>query len=170
MALIFDVLSAINDPKKLASVETLSGICDGIQKLSLSHGLNPAATQSVVSSVGDQLRAGLQKQASGSSPLDLAGLISKVSGGNVGALQSLIPDSAQQVLLKGLTDKMGLSSTGALGLVGSLTPLLLKFLNLGGSSQGIGNNPLLTTFLDSNHDGNVDMGDALKFAGRFLTR
>jgi len=57
-----------------------------------------------------------------------------------------------------------------LGLVGSLAPLLLKFLNLGSSSQGVGSNPILTTFLDSNHDGNVDLGDALKFAGRFLTR
>jgi hypothetical protein len=86
------------------------------------------------------------------------------------SLQSLIPDSAQQLLLKGLTDKLGLSSTGALGLVGSLAPLLLKFLNLGASSQGVGSNPILTTFLDSNHDGNVDLGDALKFAGRFLSR
>ncbi|MEI6379436.1 MAG: DUF937 domain-containing protein [Cyanobacteriota bacterium ELA615] len=172
MGLIFDVLSAINDPKKVASVESLGGIYDGIQQLAGNHGLNSAATQSIVSSVGDQLRTSLQKQATGGNAVDIAGLIGKfATGSSTGAsLQSLIPDSAQQLLLKGMTDKLGLSSTGALGLVGSLAPLLLKFLNLGSSSQGVGSNPILTTFLDSNHDGNVDLGDALKFAGRFLTR
>jgi hypothetical protein len=174
MGLIFDVLSAINNPKQQASIDSLSSIVNGVQQLAGTHGLDSAATQSVLSSVGSQLRSGLQQQVASGNPADLAGLIGKFAAGNsnLSALQSLIPESAQQQLLQTLTQKAGLNSASALGLVGTLAPLLLKFLNQGAPAQGSagGSNPILTAFLDSNHDGNVDLGDAFRFASRFLSR
>jgi hypothetical protein len=73
-------------------------------------------------------------------------------------------------LIQGLTQQTGLSANSATELLSSLLPLLLKFLNLGAATPGsLGKNPVLASFLDSDHDGDVDLGDAFKFASRFVT-
>jgi len=173
MGLIFDVLSAVNNPKQLASVENLSSIFNSVQQLAGNHSLDATGTQSVISTIGNQLRSSLKQQAT-TGNLDLGGLINQFTGGNpnLKSLQSLIPESAQQQLLQGLTQKLGLNSGSAQGLIGGITPILLNLLHLGSPSPGSGplstKNPLLTSFLDSDHDGDVDLGDAFRFISRFL--
>jgi hypothetical protein len=171
MGLFFDVLTAINNPNQQASVEQLGSLTNEIQQVAGKFGLDAAKTQSVVSAIGSQLRPALQQQSTSGNPLDLGSLIGQVTGGgsNLGALQSMIPPQAQQLLLQGISAKTGLSASSAEGLLPSLLPTVMKFLNLGAPTPGsIGTNPLLTGFLDSDKDGDVDLGDVLKFATRFL--
>jgi hypothetical protein len=57
-------------------------------------------------------------------------------------------------------------------LVPALIPVVLRMLNMGKAQTSVGqiaSNPLLTSFLgDANQDGSTDLGDVMKFAGRFL--
>ena len=171
MGLFFDVLSAINNPNQQASVEQLGGLTNEVQQVAGKFGLDASATQSVVSVIGSQLRPALQQQATSGNPLDIAGLIGQVTGGgsNLGALQSIIPPQAQELLLQGIAGKTGLSASSAGELLPSLLPTVLKFLNLGAPTPGsTATNPLLTGFLDADKDGDVDLGDVFKFATRFL--
>ena len=81
-----------------------------------------------------------------------------------------MPAGMQEQLLQGVMQKVGLNSEQAQGLLNNLMPMLLQFLHLGAPAPGSsgGGNPLMSAFLDSDHDGDVDLGDAFKFAGRFL--
>jgi len=173
MGLFFDILSAVNNPKQQASVEQLSSLTQEIGQISSRFGLDNSATQSLISSLGNQLRPALQQQLSETNSPDFGKLIGQFTGGgssNLGALQCLIPPQAQQLLLQGLTSKIGLSANSAGELLPSLLPILLKFLNLGSPAPGAaGTNPVLASFLDSDHDGDVDLGDVFKFASRFIT-
>jgi hypothetical protein len=52
-----------------------------------------------------------------------------------------------------------------------LIPVVLKFLQQGNTKQtGAGRNSVLSTFLDSDGDGDTDIGDAMSIAGRFLNQ
>jgi hypothetical protein len=50
-----------------------------------------------------------------------------------------------------------------------LVPLVLKFLQTGNNAQNPqGSNPVLNTFLDADNDGDVDIADAMRMAGRYF--
>jgi hypothetical protein len=59
-----------------------------------------------------------------------------------------------------------------------LVPIVLNLLKSGSSvhnpaaaqSASAGSNPVLNSFLDANGDGNVDIGDAMSMAGRYLSQ
>jgi hypothetical protein len=54
----------------------------------------------------------------------------------------------------------------------TLVPLALNFLKTGNSAQNPGNssNSVLNSFLDADGDGDVDLGDALQMAGKYLNQ
>jgi len=175
MGLFFDVLSAVNNPQQAASVEQLGGLTQELQQVAGKFGLDAQGTQAALSALSSQLRPALQQQAQGGS-LDLGALAGQVmgaaSGGNLGALSSLLPPEAQSAVLQGVAGKTGLNASQLEGLIPSLLPIVMKFFNLGagapGGMAGMAQNPLLKQFLDSDRDGDVDLGDVFKFAGRFL--
>jgi hypothetical protein len=51
-----------------------------------------------------------------------------------------------------------------------LVPLVLNFLNAGSNTQNPteAGNPVLSSFLDADGDGDVDIADAMGMMGRFL--
>ena len=52
-----------------------------------------------------------------------------------------------------------------------LVPLVLNFLKTGTHSRNpLGSNPVLSGFLDTDHDGDVDVADALQMASRHLKK
>jgi hypothetical protein len=172
MGLFFDVLSAINNPQQAANVEQLGGLTQELQQVAGKFGLNAQGTQTALSALSSQLRPALQQQAQGGS-LDLGSLAGQVmgaaSGGKLGALSSLLPPEAQSAVLQSVAGKTGLNPSQLEGLIPSLLPIVMKFFNLGASGPGgFTQNPLLKQFLDSDRDGDVDLGDVFKFAGRFL--
>lgn len=172
MGLFYEVLSAINNPNQQASVGQLGSIMNTVQQASAGHGLDASALQSIASLAGNYLRPALQQQGAtaGAGNL-LGGLMGQVAGTNpsLAALNSFLPPQLQQQMIQGIAQKTGLNATVIAGILPTLIPAVLGLLNMGAPKPGAqGSNPLLGAFLDSDRDGDTDLGDVLKFAGRFL--
>jgi hypothetical protein len=170
MGLFFDVLNSINDPKQGGSVDQLSGVMDSIQQLTGKQGMNATATQALMSALSGPLKSALQQQSTTGGGLN--DLIGQFAGGNpsVSAVQSLFPPQMQQQMIQGVAQKTGMSPSLLQSVLPTLLPAVMGILNMGRPNVpgARGGNPILNTFLDSDRDGDTDLGDVFKFAGRFL--
>jgi hypothetical protein len=170
MSLFFDVLSAINNPQQQANIAQLEAVTNTVQQLASNHGVDANQMQSVLGAVGGALQPALKQHSGGG----LDSLISEAigSGGGAAALQSLITPHLQNQMISSIAQNTGLPAGTLQTLIPALIPVVLRLLNMGKSQTSTGqmaSNPLLTAFLgDANQDGSTDLGDVLKFAGRFL--
>jgi hypothetical protein len=72
-----------------------------------------------------------------------------------------------QQIVQEVERRTGLSSGTVQAMLPILVPIVLKFLQTGTSTTpSQGSNPVLNTFLDADGDGDVDIADALRMAGR----
>ncbi|WP_421659312.1 DUF937 domain-containing protein [Leptothermofonsia sp. ETS-13] len=175
MGLFYEVLSAINNPNQQASIDQLSSLSGSVQQLANQHGIDNNTMQTVLSALGGALSPVLRQQAGSQS---LEGMLGQLAGGNFAgtggnfnpsSLVSLIPPQFQEQIIQTVAQKTGLSAGMLQGLLPALLPIVMNFLNMGKStSGGQGANPLLNAFLDSDRDGDTDLGDVMKFANRFL--
>lgn len=176
MGLFFEVLSAINNPNQNASVNQLSTITNTVQQLASTHGVEPSAMQSILSGLGGALRRALQQQvASGGANSLLSQLATGQLGesaAGMGSLSSLLTPQLQQQIAETVAQRTGMNASLIQSLLPSLLPVVMQFLNMGASKSGggLGSNPILAAFLDSDRDQDVDLGDVFKFANRFLNR
>jgi hypothetical protein len=174
MGMFFDVLSAINNPNQQASVPQLESITNSIQQIASNQGLDANKAQSLMSALGGALRPVLNQQKStlGAGQFDsLLGRLGAGAGTAAGAsaLTSFLPPQVQQQLINGIAQKTGLSPNMLQGAMPVLIPSVLGLLNMGSNKPGTsGGNPLLNRFLDSDRDGDADLGDVFKFSTRFL--
>ncbi|MEO1299177.1 MAG: DUF937 domain-containing protein [Cyanobacteria bacterium J06636_16] len=170
--MFFEVLSAINDPKKQASIGQLSQLTQSVQQLGANNGLSDTQMLSMMTALGGALQPALKQQQpklGGSS--QMANMLGQLAGsGKAAALQSMIPPQIQQQIAQTVAQKTGLNASMVQGMLPQLLPVVMGLFNMGSSKPGVGGggNPLLNAFLDSNRDGSTDLGDVMKFAGRFL--
>jgi hypothetical protein len=165
--MFYELLNSINNPNQNGSIDQLSEIANTVQNLTSSNGLQPSAMQSILSSLGGPLSSALTQQAPGGASA-ISGLIGQLagSGSSAAALTSLIPPQVQQQVVQAISQKTGVNSSMIQSMLPALLPVALKLLNMGGSKPGqTGTNALLNSFLG----GNNDLGNVMKFAGRFLT-
>jgi hypothetical protein len=172
---LFDAfMGAVANPQQSASVDQLGGLLGTVQQLSGQHGIDPGMMQTVMSMVGGQVQNSLQEQHSTMGADHVQGLLGQFAGGNPGsgAVASLMPPQVQQQLAGAIGQKTGLDPNMLIGLLPMLVPVAMQFLQAGnnanapaGASAG---NPLLNMFLDKNHDGNLDLGDAMGMAAQFM--
>lgn len=173
MSLVFDLLSSINDPNKQGSIEQLSSTMGSIQDVAKAGGMSPDAMQGVMSTLGSALRPAMKQKAAmpgGGSMLE--GMLGQMmGGGNTNALSSLLSPQMQNQLVQTVSQKTGLPSPMLQAAMPGLLQSAMGFFNMGASKPGVasaGMNPLLKSFLDSDNDSDVDLGDVMKYAGRFL--
>jgi hypothetical protein len=169
MGLFFEMLSAINNPAQQGSVDQLRTVMNSAQQLGGGR-IDPSTLQTVLSTVGGLIRPALQQQRlGGENPLgNLVGQVAGAGAGS-GALQSLLNPQLQEQLVQGIAQKTGLDASTLQTMLPGILSAVTGFLNLGaGTPGGQGTNPVLNTFLDSDKDGDVDLGDVFKFASRFL--
>lgn len=175
MGMFFDVLSAINNPNQQASVSQLASINDAIQQVATSQGIDAGKTQSLMSALGGFLRPALKQQQSAIGGGQLESMLGRLGTGagtaaGATALSSLLPPQMQQQMIQAIAQKTGLSPNMLQSAIPVLVPAVLGLLNMGANKPGTGGgNPLLKTFLDSDQDGDTDLGDVFKFANRFLS-
>ncbi len=173
MGLFFDILSAINNPNQQGSVDQLSAIVNATQQLGVSNGLDTAATQTVLSTLGGFLRPALQQQIAGAGDADFEALLrqpagSAFSSGEPETRQSFLTPSLQQQMVEGIAHSTGLPTTTLHAVLPGLISVALGFLSLGANTAGTaGENPVLKTFLTPDR-GSADLGEVFKFAHRFL--
>jgi hypothetical protein len=171
MGLFFDVLSAINNPNQQASVSQLESVTNSIQQLASSRGIEPSQMQNVMSVVGNVLQPMLQQQRSTMGGNQLENLIGQAmgTGGMAAGLQTLLSSQSLQQISQTVSQKTGLSPNVIQAMLPTLIPSVMSLLKMGAPKPGVqGSNPLLNAFLDSDRDGNTDLGDVMKFANRFL--
>jgi hypothetical protein len=180
MGLFFEVLNAINDPNRQGSVEQLGSVAKAVEGLGGAQGLNPDVAQTVMSMLGGQVKSALQQQGGSSGMGDLlgqvaggnlAGMVGQAAAGGAGlaGLQAMFPPQMQQQIAQGIAQKTGLNAQTIQGMLPTLIPAVMGLLNMGSTKPGVpGGNPILNAFLDSDKDGDTDLGDVMKFAGRFL--
>ena len=106
------------------------------------------------------------------------------TGSRADVLESLFTSGQQQQVAQEVAQRTGLTSDKVMALLPILVPIVLNLLKQGaqtGSSstptaQTASANPanatttntVLNGFLDADGDGDVDIGDAMSMAGRFL--
>lgn len=177
MGLFFEVLSAINNPNQKATIEQLGSMVSSVQQLATDKNIDASTMQTVMSTVGGFLRPALQQQKNLGGLDQLQNLIGQVTsgggatatGGSLGMLSSLLAPQLQGQIVEKLAQATGLSPSVLEGVVASVLPGIMGLLNMGGSFPGAKtDNPLLVAFIDSDNDKDVDLGDVLKFANRFI--
>ncbi|OUC13928.1 MAG: hypothetical protein B0A82_14695 [Alkalinema sp. CACIAM 70d] len=172
MSLFDQILGAIENPNQQASPDQLGSILGTVQQLAGQSGMDPNTTQAVMSMLGGYVRSALQEQQANQGSDAVQQTVNQLSGttANPQALSALFSPAMQQQIATTIGDRTGMDPNLIQGILPTLVPVILNFLQSGASSQsGSGtNNPVLNLFLDANQDGNVDLGDAMNLAAKFL--
>jgi len=175
MPLFDQILGALNNPSQQASNDQLGSILNTLQQVAGNQGANPGATQTAMSVVGSYVRSALKQQANqgGSGQVDALLRQFAGTGPNPAAVQALFNPTQQQQMTQAIAQKTGLNASQIQSMLVVLVPLALNLLNSGAQqNQGsaVQGNSVLSAFIDADGDGDVDMGDALSMAGRYLNQ
>jgi len=173
MSLFDQILGAVNNPDQQGSVDQLGSLVGLVQQVSGNHGLDESATQSLMSMVGSAVQSGLQthNETHGlDSTQNLVQQLSHSASANPGAIAALIPPEVQHQIASAIAQRTGLDAGMVQAMIPALIPAVMQMLQSGTTQSGgvAGSNPLLNMFLDSNHDGNLDVGDAMGLAMQFM--
>ena len=171
MSLFDQILSAVGNPQQQASPDQLGGILGMAQQLGNSHGVDAGTTQMIMSTVGNYVRSSLQDMQASIGGDQVQSLVNQYGGlgNNPDAVQAVFSQDQQQQVANDLAQKTGLNAGTIQSMLPVLVPIVLNLLQSGSNTQNVqAGNPVLNTFLDSNQDGNVDLGDLMGMAGQFL--
>ncbi|MDX2097062.1 MAG: DUF937 domain-containing protein [Leptolyngbyaceae cyanobacterium bins.59] len=174
MGLFDQVLGAISNPNQQATPDQFGMILNTLQQVGGQYGVDPAMSQTLLSLVGQHVRSSLQQKQANGGREEVASIINQFNGVNPNsqAVQAVFSPNQEQQVAQDVAQKTGISAQSVQMLLPVLIPLVLNFLQSGASPQGSqgNNNPVLNQFLDSDRDGDVDIGDAMAMAGRFLSQ
>ncbi|MGK7929914.1 MAG: DUF937 domain-containing protein [Microcystaceae cyanobacterium] len=170
MGLFFDLLSSINDPNTEGSVDQLSTAVNTIRQLSQDNGIEEGQMQTILSTLGTTLRPMLQQQAVTGDRSSIESMLGDIAQGSGGSLLSGLVDNAlNQQQVGEIAQRTGIDANQLQQLIPMLIPVVLNVLNVGKPKPGVSqSNSLLNSFLDSDRDGDVDLGDIFALSKRFI--
>lgn len=173
MSIFNQILNAIDNPEKEASTNQLNSILDTVQQLSGSYQTNPDAVQSAISIVGNYTKSALRQQRSNGHMAQVNQLVNQFGGtrANSQILSTLFSTSQVQDMIQQISRRTGLNAGTITAMLPILVPLVLNLLKTGNNKHNLQQqNPVVSSFLDSDGDGDVDLNDALGMASRYLNR
>ena len=177
MGLFDQILGAVNNPNQQASSDQLGTILSTVQQLSNRQGMDAATTQTALSVVGNYVRSALQQQRATGGSAQAEAIVNQFGGTSPssGALEALFTPQQQQQVAQEIARRTGINANQVIALLPILVPIVLNLLKQGSQRQetaaGAGaGNTVLNGFLDADGDGDVDVGDAMSLAGRFLNQ
>lgn len=182
MGLFDQIVGALDNPNQQANTNQLSGILGTVQSLAGSQGMNSATTQALMSVVGGHVRSALQQQRATAGSERTEAIVNQFSGTspNAGAVQALFSPQQQQQVSQDAAQKTGVNAGTIQSMLPLLIPVILNLLQSGASNStaqssaptpgNASSNSVLNAFLDSDGDGQVDVGDAMSLANRFLNQ
>ena len=178
MGLLTQVMGAIQDPNCQASMGQMGQIFQAAKQLSQSNNTDSATMQQVASVVGGYVRSALQEKRNQDGTAAAQAVVRQGSTDGMAALAALFSQSQQQQLAQAVSAKTGIDANQVLALLPMLIPLVMQLLNQGeakgsagtatAASPAAGNNPILAAFLDGDGDGDVDLGDMIGMASKFM--
>ncbi|MEO0869042.1 MAG: DUF937 domain-containing protein [Cyanobacteria bacterium J06642_11] len=168
---IFDqVMGAIQDPNRQASIGQLGQIVSMAQQVAQANNANSSTTQQAASVLGGFVQSALREKQQTQGMGAVLDLVQQGTTDGAGVLPKLFSPDQQTQIASTISQKTGVDASQVMVMLPMVLPIVMKFLNQGAAKPGAQaeGNPLVTAFLDSDGDGDVDMGDMLKMAGRFL--
>jgi hypothetical protein len=113
----------------------------------------------------------LQKKQAAGGRGAVESIVNQVGGNQAAAMPALFSPRQQQDMIGAIATRTGLPPVVVQAVLPGLVAQVLNLLQSGSTTQGRqGNNPVLNTFLDSDRDGDVDIGDAMMMAGQFFSQ
>lgn len=174
MSLFNQILNAIDNPEKQASNSQLGSILDTVQQLSGNYQANPSAVESAMSIVGNYTKSALRQQRSQGNANQINQILNQFGGTQASPqiLSMLFSNSQLQSMIGQVSQRTGLNARTVQSMLPILIPLVLNLLKTGNdkSSNSLGSNSVLSGFLDSDGDGDVDVSDMMAMAARHLGR
>jgi hypothetical protein len=176
MGLFDQILGAIENPNQQANPSQIGSIVNVVEQLASTHSVDSSTTQTVMSIVGGYVRSALQQQATTGTtqPAATVEQYGSTTNPSMAAVQALFTPQQQQQVAQEVAQRTGLN----LGTVGAMlpviVPIVLNLLKTGASTQSSGStqssNSVLSSFLDADSNGAVDIGDAISIASQFLNQ
>lgn len=173
MSIFNQILSAIDNPEMEASKGQLGSILDTVQQLSGTSKAKPDAIQSAMSIVGSYTKSALQQKRSSENMAQVNQLVNQFGGtsANSQVISTLFNNNQIQEMIQKISLRTGLDSKMILSMLPILVPLVLNMLKTGNKKGNVqAQNPVVSNFLDSDGDGDVDLADAMSMASRYLGR
>lgn len=174
---LFDIVSnAIANPAQRTQPGDLSGLLQGLQSLSAAQGANPSDLQSLVAILGKHVKSGLREIDRSPTPESAEDVVSKVASqpeAHPDMIQKVLGSTGVDRVASEASQKSGLSMQTVMALLPVVLPMVMKLLNSGGATAGAAQAPggqgnsILSGFLDSDNDGDVDLQDVMRLASRF---
>lgn len=182
MGLFDQILGAIDSPNQQASPDQLSNILGTVQQLSNNQGIDSGTAQTAMSVVGGYVRSALQQQRQTQGADRAEAIVNQYAGTspNNAAVQALFGGSQLNQVTQAVSQRTGIPPQTIQMLLPILVPLVLNLLKTGASKSNTTtasttstagtNNSVLNAFLDADGDGDVDIGDAMRLAGRYMNQ
>lgn len=165
MSLFDSITSAISNPNQMGSSDQIGSILNTVSAIAGSQ--QGANSSDMMSAVGGVVRSALQNRQNDMGSGGVEDLVNQHAGNSPStqAVEAIFGGQAQQAI-SAIAQRTGMDPNQVQSILPTVVPLVLKLLQSGASNSG--GNSVLNTFLDSNHDGNVDLGDLMSQAGRFM--
>jgi hypothetical protein len=177
MALFDQILGAINNPNQQANTDQLSSILGMVQQAANNQGVDPSANQAMLSMVGGYVRSALQQKQAEGGRGQVEAIVNQFAGANPNmAIQALFPPQQQQQIAEAISQRTGLPAGTIQAMLPVAVASVMNLLQSGATNQNAqgsntqGSNNILSAFIDSDRDGDVDVGDAMAIASRFLNQ
>ncbi len=174
---LFDIIQgAINNPNQQASVDQVGSILNTVQQLDANRGIDPATSQTVLSTVGSYVRSALQEKRQMNGAGQAEAIVNQFGGTQPSnaAVQAVFGQNQLQQVVQAIAQRTGMSPQIIQAVLPMVVPIVLNLLKTGASTQptGVqqGSNPVLSAFLDADRDGDVDISDAMRVAGQFMNQ
>ncbi|PZO15791.1 MAG: hypothetical protein DCF25_13120 [Leptolyngbya foveolarum] len=171
MGLFDQVMSAIADPKRQASAKQMTEILGSAKQISQQNNASSDNMQQAMSVIGGFVRSSLKEKRQTQGDSAAQALLEEGSANGASVIPKLFNNSQLTEMVSAVTQKSGLNANQVQGILPMVLPLVMRFLSSGnakGGAPATDNNPILTAFLDGDGDGDVDMGDVLGMAGKFM--
>lgn len=174
MGLFNQILKAIDNPTQQASFQGLSNILGTIQQTGSIYGADPGKSQMLLSMVGGYVRSALQEKRATEGDDIVKTLVNQFSGtsANPQAVFALFSQTQLAEIVPQIAEKSGLNAATIQAMLPIAIPAVLSLLKTGANTENSQQsaNPVLSTFLDADGDGDLDMTDVMNLAGRFLNQ
>jgi len=171
MGLFDQVMKAVADPGRQANVGQLTQILGSAKQVAKDNNADSDTMQQAMSVIGGFVRSSLKEKRQTEGPAAAQALLEEGAANGASVIPKLFSSGQLTDMIGAVTQKTSLNTNQVQGILPMVLPLVMKFLSTGnakGGAPATDSNPILTAFLDGDGDGDVDMGDMLGMASKFM--